>query len=65
VETLARYDGYIQKQTEQVRRNRALEDTPLPADVDYLTLDGLRIEARRSSTSTSPRTSAWLPASPA
>lgn len=47
VETLARYDGYIQKQTEQVRRNRALEDTPLPADVDYLTLDGLRIEARQ------------------
>lgn len=47
VETLARYDGYIQKQTEQVRRNRALEDTPLPGDVDYLTLDGLRIEARQ------------------
>ena len=47
VETLARYDGYIQKQREQVRRSRALEDTPLPGDVDYLTLDGLRIEARQ------------------
>ncbi len=47
VETLARYDGYMQKQAEQVRRSRALEDTPLPSDVDYLTLDGLRIEARQ------------------
>ena len=47
VETLARYDGYIQKQLEQVRRNRALEETPLPQDVDYMTLEGLRIEARQ------------------
>lgn len=47
VETLARYDGYIQKQQEQVDRNRALENTPLPQDVDYLTLDGLRLEARQ------------------
>ena len=47
VETLARYDGYIQKQQDQVARNRALEDTPLPADVDYLLLDGLRLEARQ------------------
>lgn len=47
VETLARYDGYIQKQLDQVARNRALEDTALPQDVDYLTLDGLRLEARQ------------------
>ncbi len=47
VETLARYDGYIQKQQEQVNRSRALENTPLPQDIDYLTLDGLRLEARQ------------------
>ncbi len=47
VETLARYDGYIQKQTEQVRRARALEDTLLPEDIDYLSLEGLRLEARQ------------------
>ncbi len=47
VETLARYDGYIQKQLEQVKRNRALEDTPLPAGMDYMPLEGLRIEARQ------------------
>ena len=47
VETLARYDGYIQKQQEQVVRARALEHTPLPTDIDYMTLDGLRLEARQ------------------
>ncbi len=47
VETLARYDGYIQKQQEQVNRNRSLEHTPLPQEIDYLTLDGLRLEARQ------------------
>jgi tRNA uridine 5-carboxymethylaminomethyl modification enzyme len=47
VETLARYDGYIQKQMEQVARNRALEHTSLPQELDYLTLDGLRLEARQ------------------
>ena len=47
METLARYDGYIQKQQEQVVRARALEHTPLPTDIDYMTLDGLRLEARQ------------------
>ena len=47
VEVLARYDGYIQKQQDQVARARALEDTPLPDSVDYLTLEGLRLEARQ------------------
>lgn len=47
VETLARYDGYIQKQQEQVTRARALENTPLPVDIDYMALDGLRLEARQ------------------
>lgn len=47
VDTLARYDGYIQKQQEQVKRSRELEDTPLPQNEDYLALDGLRLEARQ------------------
>ena len=47
VETLARYDGYIQKQQNQVERSHALENTLLPEDVDYMKLDGLRLEARQ------------------
>ncbi len=44
---MAHYDGYIEKQTEQVKRFRAMEETPLPKDLDYSTLDGLRLEARQ------------------
>jgi tRNA uridine 5-carboxymethylaminomethyl modification enzyme len=47
VEVMAHYDGYIEKQTEQVKRFRAMESTPLPQDFDYMTLDGLRLEARQ------------------
>jgi len=47
IDVMAHYDGYIEKQTEQVRRFRAMEETPLPKDLDYSTLDGLRLEARQ------------------
>ena len=47
VSVLARYDGYIQKQQEQVARAKALENTLLPENVDYLLLEGLRLEARQ------------------
>ena len=47
VETLARYDGYIQKQQSQVERSHALESTLLPEEIDYMKLDGLRLEARQ------------------
>jgi tRNA uridine 5-carboxymethylaminomethyl modification enzyme len=47
VDVTAHYDGYIEKQTEQVRRFLAMEETPLPKDLDYATLDGLRLEARQ------------------
>jgi tRNA uridine 5-carboxymethylaminomethyl modification enzyme len=47
IEVLAHYDGYIEKQRIQVEREKALEDTALPSDLDYSGLDGLRLEARQ------------------
>ena len=47
VEVLAHYSGYIEKQQIQVDRERSLENTPLPSDLDYSTLSGLRLEARQ------------------
>ena len=44
---MARYDGYIEKERREVERMRSLEDLPLPADFDYNTLSGLRLEARQ------------------
>ena len=41
-----KYEGYIERQLADVRRFRRLESMPLPADADYLHMDGLRLEAR-------------------
>ena len=41
-----KYEGYIERQMADVRRFRRLESMPLPADADYLHMDGLRLEAR-------------------
>ncbi|MBO4235118.1 MAG: tRNA uridine-5-carboxymethylaminomethyl(34) synthesis enzyme MnmG [Firmicutes bacterium] len=40
-----KYSGYIDKQRDQVERFKKLEDRRLPADLDYLNMKGLRIEA--------------------
>ena len=46
-EVMAHYDGYIEKQRQQVRRAIQMESTPLDTAFDYNTLDGLRLEARQ------------------
>jgi tRNA uridine 5-carboxymethylaminomethyl modification enzyme len=45
-EITARYEGYIAKQHEQIRRQKSMEETSLPAEMDYMNISGLRIEAR-------------------
>lgn len=46
VEIAIKYDGYIKKQLAQVEQMRRLEEKALPADIDYKTLAGLRLEAQ-------------------
>ncbi len=55
VEITARYDGYIQKQAQQVARFAALEEREMPTDVDYNTIKGLRLEARQKLNAQRPR----------
>ena len=55
VEIMAHYDGYIQKQREQVARFRDLEDTLLPEGMEYASLEGLRLEARQKLDALRPR----------
>ncbi|MCM1042688.1 MAG: tRNA uridine-5-carboxymethylaminomethyl(34) synthesis enzyme MnmG [Corallococcus sp.] len=43
----AKYSGYIEKQQSLIAQARKLENKKLPDDMDYLKLDGLRIEARQ------------------
>lgn len=41
-----KYSGYIKIQQEQIEKMRKLEEKTLPADVDYKTIKGLRLEAQ-------------------
>ena len=47
VEVRIKYAGYIVKQLGQVEKFKRLEEKRLPEDMDYMALEGLRIEARQ------------------
>ncbi len=42
----AKYDGYIDRQRDQIERFRRLEHKPIPGDLDYQSISQLRAEAR-------------------
>ena len=41
-----KYEGYISRQQSEERRFRRMENLPMPQDVDYMQLTGLRMESR-------------------
>ena len=45
LEVQIKYEGYIQKQVNQIERFKKLEDRKLSQDIDYSQIEGLRIEA--------------------
>lgn len=47
VEIEIKYAGYIRRQEKQVEEMKKLESRPLPGDLDYLSMQGLRLEARQ------------------
>ena len=47
VEIAVKYQGYIDRQLRQVEEMKKLERHPIPADLDYSGLAGLRLEARQ------------------
>ena len=55
IEIQVKYEGYISRQLADEREFRRLEDTPLPADADYMAMKGLRIEARQKLDRQKPR----------
>ena len=46
VEISVKYEGYIQRQLEEVEELRRMERRALPPDADYASIQGLRLEAR-------------------
>lgn len=47
MEVQIKYEGYILKQNQQIEKFKKLEDKRLGADIDYSSIDGLRIEAQQ------------------
>ena len=47
LETIVKYEGYIKKQQLEAESYLKFENYKLPSDLDYMNLDGLRLEARQ------------------
>ena len=45
-ETEVRYEGYLKTSEREREKAKKMEEKPLPADIDYANIDGLRLEAR-------------------
>ena len=56
IEVRAKYHGYIERQADQIERQRHSEQLPLPANLDYATIKGLSNEARQKLAEVRPTT---------
>ncbi len=56
VEVEVKYEGYVQRERDQVERMRRQEGTEIPGDLDLATLYGLATEAREKLATLRPRT---------
>ena len=45
-ETEMRYEGYLKTSEREREKAKKMEEKPLPPDIDYANIDGLRLEAR-------------------
>lgn len=46
-ETEIRYAGYLEKENKEIEKASRLEEKRLPPDIDYFSIEGLRLEARQ------------------
>jgi tRNA uridine 5-carboxymethylaminomethyl modification enzyme len=56
VEVRAKYAGYIERQEDEIERQRRNEETPLPDDLDYTQVAGLSHEVRQKLAEARPAT---------
>lgn len=56
IDILVKYEGYIARQDEQVKKFRRMEDIQMPKTLDYHALTALRIEAREKLAKIRPET---------
>ncbi|MBQ9457778.1 MAG: tRNA uridine-5-carboxymethylaminomethyl(34) synthesis enzyme MnmG [Bacilli bacterium] len=55
LETKVKYEGYLKKQELEAESVKKAEEMALPEDLDYLHMDGLRLEARQKLDAVRPR----------
>jgi tRNA uridine 5-carboxymethylaminomethyl modification enzyme len=56
VETDLKYEGYIRREMESVARHQRQEEQPVPIDLDYASIPGLRNESRQKLSHVRPAT---------
>ena len=56
LETIVKYEGYIEKQKRDAKNMIKLESMKIPEDLDFMNMDGLAIEARQKFTKIRPLT---------
>ena len=56
VEIDTKYAGYLSRQIEQIERERKLEEKKIPEGMDFMKLEGLRLEAREKLAKIKPLT---------
>ena len=56
IEIIEKYEGYIVKQKKEAANQAKLESTLIPEDIDYASLDGIRLEAREKLARVKPLT---------
>lgn len=49
-----RYEGYLKRESEQIERMSDMEQKKLSPDIDYMHIDGLRLEARQKLSNLKP-----------
>ncbi|MCR5185025.1 MAG: tRNA uridine-5-carboxymethylaminomethyl(34) synthesis enzyme MnmG [Bacilli bacterium] len=47
IEIIAKYEGYITKQIHEAENMKKIEEMKIPANMDFLNMDGLALEARQ------------------
>lgn len=56
VEISAKYSGYIDRQQEEIERLHKYENTPIPSDFEYSTVEGLSNEVKQKLSDARPQT---------
>lgn len=55
-ETEIKYEGYIKRQKSDIEQQKKLENSPLPPDIDYMSINTVRTEAREKLQQVRPET---------